>query len=90
MKICILLAFVLVLVQLQSDPPTPHCSSRPIFTTLPMTVGEIIRGDLANSFTGYNLNISIKKGGDIAYTVDKLELLGELNYPMRGLQSHFV
>jgi hypothetical protein len=90
MKICILLAIVLVAVRLQSDPPSPHCTSRPIFTTLPMTVGEIINADLSNSFTGYNLEMTIKKGGDVAQTVKKLDMLGELNYPVKGLQSHFV
>jgi len=90
MKICILLALVLVAVRLQSEPPAPYCVSRPIFQTLPMTVGEIVETDISYAFTGYNLDITIKKGDDVAQIAKKLEVLGELKYPVTGLKGLVV
>jgi hypothetical protein len=90
MKICILHCILLVAVLSQSDAPTPHCTSRPIFQTLPMTVGEIISRDLSRFYTGYNLEISITKGMDVAQTLKKIEVIGELQYPNQGLMSLYV
>lgn len=89
-RICLLLALVLASVLAQSPPPLPYCKSKPIIQVLPMTVGEIMSGDLSSAFSGYNLDISIKKGGDIATTVDKLVKKAEQNYYTGTLISAFV
>jgi hypothetical protein len=78
MKICILHVILLVAVLSQSEPPSPHCTSRPIYQVLPMTVGEIISSDLSRSFTGYNLEMTVKKGMDVAQTLNKIEVMGTL------------
>lgn len=56
--------------------PHAHCASKPIYQVLPLTVGEVLSGDLSDAFTGYNLNITITKGMDIATVPQKLELMG--------------
>ena len=89
MKIYLISVLVLGILT-QSDLPGPHCTSKPIFQHLPLTVGELLTGDVSNAFTGYNLNISIKKGGDVARVKDKIEILGAMNYPLNDITSAFV
>ena len=46
--------------------PVPYCFSKPIYKEFPLTVEEACDYDLEQIFSGYNLNISLMKGSDVA------------------------
>jgi hypothetical protein len=68
----LIFAFLLFSIIAQSVIPAPYCHSKPIFTTLPLTIGEITTTDISNVFTGYNLDIYIKGNSTIASVPPKL------------------
>ena len=54
------LLLVLVLIAAASSVrPTPNCSQGFFYQTLPVTPFELIRYDLDDLFTGYNLEFSL-------------------------------
>jgi hypothetical protein len=74
----------------QSDVPTPHCKFRPVYSTLPLTLNEILSGDLSSFATGYNLDFTIKTGSEIAIVTQKLVLNDKLNHPFSRIVNHHV
>lgn len=72
-----LIFFILTILHFQayaqSPTPAPYCTSKPVYSILPLTIGEIFKYDMSNSFTGYNLDISIK-GGDLDYASIPMKL----------------
>jgi hypothetical protein len=89
MKIPILLLLV-GLVLSQAVLPSPHCKFRPIFTTIPLTITEILSSDLSDFAFGYNLEFSIRTGSQFASLPKKLVLNDQLSHNFTRLISHFV
>ena len=69
-KLTITLVFTFVFLILHCESaaraPVPYCFSKPIYKEFPLTVEEACDYDMEQIFSGYNLNISLLKGGDVA------------------------
>ena len=65
----ILTLLVVILVQqcqAAARAPIPYCLSKPIYKEFPLTFEEACDYDLEQIFSGYNLNISLAKGNNVA------------------------
>lgn len=70
--------------------PSPHCKFRPLYSTLPLNLNEILTGDLTGFSTGYNIDFKVKAGADIATVKEKLVLNDKMEHPFTRVISHHV
>lgn len=74
----------------QGVMPTPHCKFRPIYTTLPLNLNEILTGDLTGFSTGYNIEFRVATGNDTASVKQKLVLNDRTQQKFSRVVSHHV
>ncbi|CAM6004635.1 unnamed protein product [Sphagnum balticum] len=73
-----------------SKAPVPYCFSKPLFDQFPLAAEEVLSHDMATSFTGYNLNISLLSQNSFATLSSKWEILDSRNAYFPGIISHYV
>lgn len=81
---------LLLLAMVTCALPEPHCRFKPMYNNLPLTIYEILKADMSDFATGYNLDFKIKVGQDIGRVLDKLTLNDKLNLPLGNILSYYV
>lgn len=61
-----------------------------MYNNLPLTIYEILKADLSDFATGYNLDFKVKVGQDISHVQEKLTLNDKLNAPLGNILSYYV
>jgi len=64
--LALLIALMAVQIKTAGRAPIPYCFSKPIYKEFPLTFSESIDYDLEGIFSGYNLNITLAKGSEVA------------------------
>jgi hypothetical protein len=87
----VLLNLVLVLQAAAiARAPTPFCQSKPLFKQFPLAVEELISHDMSDTFSGYNLNITLASNNTIASISRKFEILDRHNSYFPNIISHYI
>ena len=86
----LLLVLLVVHTNAIARAPTPYCQSKPLFKQFPITAYELMYHDMADTFSGYNLNITLASESNLASMTRKWQILDRsLNY-FPNIISHYV
>ena len=90
-KIRLLLVLALAVLTINSaKPPAPFCQSRPILKELPLTYEEKLATDMAQLFSGYNLDIELASNNSFVKINKKFIEVDRMNTYLQGLIAHHI
>ena len=86
----LLLALTIIEVSSTAWVPKPYCLSRPMYKEFPLTSEELVTYDMSQSFSGFNLNITLGKESDVASIGRKWSIIDRVNQSFPNIISHYV
>lgn len=89
LKLLLLLILVLQVWSI-ARAPLPFCQSKPLFKQFPLTVEELLSHDMADTFSGYNLQINLVGENPIASISRKWEVLDTKKTYFANIISHYL
>ena len=70
--------------------PKPFCKAKALASHVPLSAGETLFHDMADAFSGYNLNISLATEHSFASLSSKFSQLDSKNTYLPNIISHHV
>ena len=88
--LALLIALMAVQIHTAARAPVPYCFSKPIYKEFPLTFEESIDYDVEQIFSGYNLNITLDKGSEVASVGRKTSIIDRKEQHFPSIISHFI